>query len=85
MSIEFTGAELDTLIGLVRHGPLFDGDLPSKTGRNSLVDRGFAARIRNKGQSGYNAVTDAGCAALAQYFEVDTADEALAKLAAAHA
>lgn len=28
-----TGAEKDTLIALVEQGPLWDGDVPSKTGR----------------------------------------------------
>lgn len=30
------GAELDTLVALVEQGPLWDGDLPSKTGRDCL-------------------------------------------------
>lgn len=83
MGVEFTGAELDTLIGLVRCGPLFDGDVPSKVSRDSLIDRGFAARIRNNGQFGFNAATDAGCRALCEHFGVDTVEEALAELAKA--
>jgi hypothetical protein len=39
------GAELDTLIALVEHGPLWDGDLPSKTGRDCLIERGLAVRV----------------------------------------
>ena len=38
------GAELDTLIALVEQGPLWDGDLPSKTGRDCLIERGLAVR-----------------------------------------
>jgi Kef-type K+ transport system membrane component KefB len=39
-----TGAEIDTLTALVNRGPLGDGDVPSKAGRDSLVKRGFADR-----------------------------------------
>ena len=45
MSEEFTGAELDTLVALVERGPLEDGDVPSKSGRDSLIERGLAVRI----------------------------------------
>lgn len=32
-----TGAEKDTLIALVEQGPLWDGDVPSKVGRDALI------------------------------------------------
>lgn len=32
------GGELDTLVALVEQGPLWDGDLPSKTGRDCLIE-----------------------------------------------
>lgn len=36
-----SGAAIDTLRALQR-GPQFDGDVPSKSGRNELVDLGLA-------------------------------------------
>ena len=55
-----TGAEKDTLIALVEQGPLWDGDVPSKQGRDSLVQRGLAARVVVKGEDGWQAATYAG-------------------------
>lgn len=39
-----SGAEIDTLWCLFLHGPTGDGEVPSKVGRSSLVERGFADR-----------------------------------------
>lgn len=55
-----TGAERDTLIALVECGPLWDGDVPSKSGRDSLVANGLAAKIVVKGEDGWQAATYAG-------------------------
>lgn len=65
---QFTGAELDTLIALVERGPLDDGDVPSKAGRNSLIERGFATKIVVNAQDGYNAATYLGRDAYMLYF-----------------
>lgn len=40
-----TGAEIDTLVALVERGPLRDGGLPSKVGRDGLLALGFAAEV----------------------------------------
>ena len=40
-----TGAEIDTLVAIVERGPLRDGGLPSKVGRNGLLKLGFAAEV----------------------------------------
>lgn len=55
-----TGAEKDTLIALVEQGPLWDGDVPSKQGRDSLVERGLAVKIVVKGEDGWQAATYSG-------------------------
>ena len=55
-----TGAEKDTLIALVEQGPLWDGDVPSKRGRDALVERGLAVRVVVKGEDGWQAATYAG-------------------------
>lgn len=55
-----TGAEKDTLIALVEQGPLWDGDAPSKTGRDALIAQGLAVRVVVNGEDGWQAATYAG-------------------------
>lgn len=55
-----TGSEIDTLVALVECGPLWDGDLPSKTGRDALIAQGLAVRVVVKGEDGWQAATYAG-------------------------
>jgi hypothetical protein len=55
-----SGAEIDTLIALVERGPLWDGDVPSKAGRDSLIAQGLAVRVVVKGEDGWQAATYAG-------------------------
>lgn len=50
----------DTLSAMYEHGPLFDGDVPSKSARNILVTDGYAARVVVNGEDGYNACTYKG-------------------------
>ena len=46
-----------TLNALVREGPLFDGDVPSKVGRNMLLDFRLATKVVVAGETGYQAAT----------------------------
>ena len=55
-----TGSEMDTLIALVEQGPLWDGDVPSKHGRDALIAQGLAVRVVVKGEDGWQAATYAG-------------------------
>lgn len=55
-----SGAERDTLRAAYMHGPLYDGDVPSKSGRDSLVSQGMIAKVIVKGEDGYNACTYKG-------------------------
>lgn len=55
-----TGAEFDTLIALVERGPLWDGDVPSKVGRDYLIEQGFAVRVVVSLEDGYTAATYKG-------------------------
>ncbi len=48
-------AARETLRCLFFHGPTQDGELPSKTGRDQLVDRGHAFR-----HNGWNCLSAAG-------------------------
>lgn len=75
---ELSAAELDTLIGLVEFGPLWDGDIPSKAGRDSLIKMGFAVRIILCGEDGYTAATYSGGNAYTErYGPADTIGQAM--------
>jgi hypothetical protein len=65
---ELRGAAIDTLVALIERGPLWDGDVPSKSGRDDLVVAGLAVRIIVKGEDGYQAATLAGAAAYREHF-----------------
>lgn len=54
------GAERDCILAGYKHGPLFDGDVPSKTGRDSLISMGYMAKVVVKGEDGFNACTHKG-------------------------
>lgn len=55
--------ERDCIKAMYRHGPLFDGDIPSKFGRDKLLSKGYAAKVVVKGSDGYNACTYKGARA----------------------
>lgn len=55
--------ERDTICGVYLDGPLFDGDVPSKAARDSLVNEGMISRIVVKGEEGFNACTYLGSCA----------------------
>lgn len=63
-----TGAEIDTLVGLVERGPLWDGDIPSKADRDSLIEQGLAIRVVVNGEDGWTAATYQGRDAYKQHF-----------------
>lgn len=50
----------DTLICLFKYGPVYDGDVPSKSERDWLVNNGLAAKVIYKGEDGYQALTYKG-------------------------
>jgi len=51
---------LDTLRALYCKGPLFDGDIPSKSERDWLIDSGFCVKVVVEGKDGFNACTHKG-------------------------
>lgn len=55
-----SGNLTDSLIALLEAGPLWDGDVPSKSGRDSLIEMGLAVRVIMKGEQGYTACTYTG-------------------------
>lgn len=74
---DFTGGALDTLIALVERGPVFDGDIPSKVGRDKLLEMGFAFRTIVNGEDGYQAVTYKGLSAYLKRYNAETIREAI--------
>jgi hypothetical protein len=42
---KLSGAAIDTMVCLFIAGPTQDGDFPSKSGRDELVERGFADKM----------------------------------------
>ena len=57
------GAERDCIRAGYKHGPLFDGDVPSKSWRDRLLDKGYMAKVVVKAEDGYNACTHKGALA----------------------
>lgn len=80
---DFSGGELDTLIALVERGPVEDGDIPSKVGRDKLLSLGFAIQTAVKGQYGFQVATPKGIDAYTRYFEAETIGQAIEKRKAA--
>jgi hypothetical protein len=82
--LTFTGAEIDTLVALIECGPISHGYEPSKSARDSLIERGLAVSIINKLEDGWTAATLAGRDAYKAHFgtaldgKADTLREAYA-------
>lgn len=55
-----SGGEIDTLVALVECGPLWDGDVPSKSARDSLIVKGLAIKVVVQGEDGWQAATYTG-------------------------
>lgn len=58
--LRMSGAEIDTLVALYERGPLYDGVVPSKSGRDALLRSDMAAKVIVGGDDGYNACTYKG-------------------------
>lgn len=54
--------ERDTLICLVEQGPVWDGDVPSKSARDSLLEMGLAHKAVAQGAQGYQVANYRGWA-----------------------
>ena len=64
VAVELSSSEESVLIACHSSGPLEDGDVASKSARDSLLDKGFVAKVIVKGEDGYNACTYKGRLAL---------------------
>jgi len=76
---DLSGKCIDTLVALVERGPCWDGDVPSKSGRDELIGMGLATRVIVKLEDGFTAATYAGRDAYKKLFgDEDTMKEAKA-------
>jgi hypothetical protein len=55
-----TSAQREVLAQLVRNGPIWDGDIASKAGRDDLLVCRLASRACVKGEQGYTVATYRG-------------------------
>jgi hypothetical protein len=55
-----SGAHREALSQLVKQGPVYDGDVISKSLRDDLMQLGLASRVCYKGEQGYTAANYAG-------------------------
>lgn len=60
---EMSNGERDTIRAAFKCGPIYDGDVPSKSGRDSLLKDGFMAKVVVNGEDGFNACTHKGARA----------------------
>ena len=50
----------DTLDAIIKRGPLFDGDLPSKSQRDWLLEKGLVSKAVVKGEQGFQVANYLG-------------------------
>jgi hypothetical protein len=56
-----SGAARDTIHCLFKYGPTYDGNVPSKLGRDELLDKKLAVKMCMKmGEDGYQALSYLG-------------------------
>jgi hypothetical protein len=55
-----SSGEYEVLKAAFKYGPLHDGDVPSKTSRDSLRNDNCIAMVVSSGEEGYNACTYKG-------------------------
>ena len=78
------GKHIDTLVALVERGPCESSDVPSKSGRDDLIDWGYAINTLVKGEGGHHAVTSLGMEAYCEQFGAETVAEAIKRRREAH-
>ena len=71
--IHMNSIAIDTLKALVERGPLHDGDVPSKTERDLLLDVGLCVKVASGGSDGANAATQLGASVWKRYGELTEA------------
>lgn len=74
---DMTNGERDCIIAAFKQGPLFDGDVPSKRDRDTLMQEGFMVRVAVQGTTGHNGCSSLGCRA---YYLIQAEKEAQDKI-----
>lgn len=74
-----SGSEIDTLIAPVEWGPLHDGEVPSKSGRDGLILKALAVKCVVLAEDGYQVATYLGRDVYKHRYQADTITEAMAK------
>ena len=67
---------VSTLSCAIEKGPLFDGEVPSKSDRDFLMDLGLMCKVVQHGEDGQNAATHLGRDVYTQYWEGDSLRDA---------
>ena len=65
-----TPIQREVLFQLVMYGPVYDGDICSKSARNDLFDLGLANRAHQKGEQGYTVANYVGGNVLKSVFRL---------------
>ena len=65
-----TPVQREVLFHLVSDGPIYDGDIISKSARNDLFDMGLAGRAHQKGEQGYSVANYRGGNVLKSVFRL---------------
>ncbi|MFZ3192809.1 MAG: hypothetical protein WA154_06355 [Moraxellaceae bacterium] len=60
---DMSNGKRDCIMAAFEQGPLFDGDVPSKSCRDELIQDGYMAKVVVKGDEGQNACTEKGACA----------------------
>lgn len=60
LNVVMGAAQREQLAQLVRQGPVYDGDLISKSARSDLIEWGLAGRACIKGEQGYTVANYRG-------------------------
>lgn len=72
-----TGGEIDTLVKIVEQGPVDDGGLPSKVGRNGLLKLKFIAEVVVDRQYWHYAATPLGLNWYLTHFNAPNINDAI--------
>jgi hypothetical protein len=57
-------SEYGTLLAIAKKGPLYDGNVDSKTVRDKLIDLGLVCKVVVNNEQGFNACTNKGYQAI---------------------
>ena len=71
-----TGGEIDTLVALIERGPLRDGDIPAKAGRDGLHTLQYVAQVVINRDSYFWVATTKGLEWYLERYKADNIEDA---------